>query len=195
MKKTIAFLIAIAVAGVASADMMYANINVGYGLYNSAGNAGFVTDVVGNEITMQVVSGNSGITLGGPLSYVVDLSMLGTVLGTSTRAIETTGVWWDYATGLAVDVAWQTYDADAWVVLTGTGTDEVYVALVSTYIVDRAYDQKALPNVIAIDSPDGQVAHSVQLNANAIVIPEPATIGLMGIAGLGMFLARRKVRR
>ena len=25
-------------------------------------------------------------------------------------------------------------------------------------------------------------------------IPEPATIGLMGIAGLGMFLARRKVR-
>ena len=27
------------------------------------------------------------------------------------------------------------------------------------------------------------------------VIPEPATIGLMGIAGLGMFLARRKTRR
>lgn len=27
------------------------------------------------------------------------------------------------------------------------------------------------------------------------VIPEPATIGLMGIAGLGMFLARRKARR
>jgi hypothetical protein len=27
------------------------------------------------------------------------------------------------------------------------------------------------------------------------VVPEPATIGLMGIAGLGMFLARRKTRR
>lgn len=27
------------------------------------------------------------------------------------------------------------------------------------------------------------------------VIPEPATIGLMGIAGLGMFLARKKTRR
>lgn len=26
------------------------------------------------------------------------------------------------------------------------------------------------------------------------IVPEPATIGLMGIAGLGMFLARRKVR-
>ncbi len=27
------------------------------------------------------------------------------------------------------------------------------------------------------------------------VVPEPATLGLMGVAGLGMFLARRKVRR
>ena len=31
--------------------------------------------------------------------------------------------------------------------------------------------------------------------ASGVVIPEPATIGLMGIAGLGMFLARRKTRR
>ena len=35
----------------------------------------------------------------------------------------------------------------------------------------------------------GQIANMGQ------VIPEPATLGLMGIAGLGMFLARRKVRR
>jgi hypothetical protein len=27
------------------------------------------------------------------------------------------------------------------------------------------------------------------------VVPEPATIGLMGVAGLGMFLARKKTRR
>ena len=31
--------------------------------------------------------------------------------------------------------------------------------------------------------------------AFGLVVPEPATIGLMGIAGLGMFLARRKTRR
>ena len=37
----------------------------------------------------------------------------------------------------------------------------------------------------------GQGAFAV---ADQQVIPEPATIGLMGIAGLGMFLARRKVR-
>lgn len=34
-----------------------------------------------------------------------------------------------------------------------------------------------------------------QINNGVQVIPEPATIGLMGIAGLGMFLARRKARR
>ncbi len=35
-----------------------------------------------------------------------------------------------------------------------------------------------------------------QLDAQGLtVIPEPATLSLMGIAGLGMFLARRKVRR
>ncbi|WP_372808530.1 PEP-CTERM sorting domain-containing protein [Pontiella sp.] len=33
------------------------------------------------------------------------------------------------------------------------------------------------------------------LDANIEVIPEPATLGLMGVAGLGMFLARRKARR
>jgi hypothetical protein len=33
------------------------------------------------------------------------------------------------------------------------------------------------------------------LDATIEVIPEPATFGLMGVAGLGMFLARRKARR
>lgn len=34
-----------------------------------------------------------------------------------------------------------------------------------------------------------------QLASGLVVIPEPATFGLMGIAGLGMFLARKKARR
>jgi len=35
----------------------------------------------------------------------------------------------------------------------------------------------------------------VQADGLQVVVPEPATISLMGIAGLGMFLARRKARR
>ncbi len=40
------------------------------------------------------------------------------------------------------------------------------------------------------------VAGVLNINQNATtVIPEPATLGLMGVAGLGMFLARKKARR
>ena len=33
-----------------------------------------------------------------------------------------------------------------------------------------------------------------RLAAQLIVIPEPATFGLMGVAALGLFLARKKAR-
>ncbi|MDF7825020.1 PEP-CTERM sorting domain-containing protein, partial [Pontiellaceae bacterium B12227] len=55
-------------------------------------------------------------------------------------------------------------------------------------IVDQAAagsPAPATPQNVAIPS----------LDANVTVIPEPATLGLLGIAGLGMFLARRKARR
>ena len=45
------------------------------------------------------------------------------------------------------------------------------------------------PPAVAQSFNGGAVQTSVE------VIPEPATIGLMGIAGLGLFLARRKARR
>lgn len=41
----------------------------------------------------------------------------------------------------------------------------------------------------------GQSFNPGVVTTNIEVIPEPATIGLMGVAGLGMFLARRKARR
>lgn len=36
---------------------------------------------------------------------------------------------------------------------------------------------------------------AVTANIQVVAIPEPATLGLMGIAGLGLFLARKKARR
>lgn len=50
----------------------------------------------------------------------------------------------------------------------------------------------------AAGTPAPALAQQVEITslvADTTVIPEPATIGLMGIAGLGMFLARRKARR
>ena len=40
-----------------------------------------------------------------------------------------------------------------------------------------------------------QLLNGGGIQSNIEVVPEPATLGLMGVAGLGMFLARRKSRR
>lgn len=42
--------------------------------------------------------------------------------------------------------------------------------------------------------PEAYVLSDVTTNIEVVAIPEPATLGLMGIAGLGMFLARKKSR-
>jgi hypothetical protein len=43
--------------------------------------------------------------------------------------------------------------------------------------------------------PQDVVIPNLVAGTTVTVIPEPATLGLMGIAGLGMFLARKKARR
>jgi hypothetical protein len=45
-----------------------------------------------------------------------------------------------------------------------------------------------------VASPSIDVLIAASRGTGIEVIPEPATIGMMGIAGLGMFLARRKAR-
>lgn len=192
MKKTLmAALVAVSMVGGSFADM-YANLAVGYGIFNSGGATGLVVDEIGQSVTMQVVSGNSGIVAGGALAYEVNLNLLGNVLntgGAQTYVIDTLGAFQGYASGKQVVLDWQAYDADAWIVVTGTGTSEAYVANVGSLITDRAFDDKALPEGINFDN------NAAGASANAVVIPEPATFGLMGIAGLGMFLARKKARR
>ncbi len=193
MKKIIITIaVAVSIVGGSFADMMFADLAVGYGIYNSDGSAGIIADEIGQSVTIRVVSGISGISEGGTLSYLVDLNSLGSVLnagGPQTFVIDLLGEYQDYSVGNLIRLDWQAYDADAWIIVTGTGTSEAYVTNVGSLIEDRAYDEKGLPNGINYDN------NALGANANAIVIPEPATIGLMGIAGLGMFLARRKVRR
>ncbi len=194
MKRNItglAVAVAVAAAGIASADM-FASITVGYGIFDSTGGSGLVVDEVGELITIRVVSGDSGIVTGGDLGYLLDLSLLGVELGFTEWFVTDVGMWQDYATGAAVMVGGVgvPYDADAWIVMTGSNTDEAYVANVGSLILDRTLTAMDPPQTVYFDG--GGVTGAI---ANAIVIPEPATIGLMGIAGLGMFLARRKVRR
>ena len=64
------------------------------------------------------------------------------------------------------------------------------------------YMDSAIFNLQAVSLPVGATALNVDQSAELsfaaqpwVAIPEPATLGLMGIAGLGMFLARKKARR
>lgn len=69
-------------------------------------------------------------------------------------------------------------DASAWVYDDGTGK------------VPPVPDPNTIYQLNAIPGP---AFSTVLLDTNgSTVIPEPATVGLMGIAGLGMFLARKK---
>ena len=64
--------------------------------------------------------------------------------------------------------------------------------------LNEAYDAEGLPTpAYATLVYDGAAAAPVfgqTVNEVVSVIPEPATLGLLGVAGLGMFLARKKVR-
>ena len=76
-----------------------------------------------------------------------------------------------------------------------TGVDDVATGTwyANTGIAGTVTDLLDVPVGGTPPPPDQFNVGNVQTNAQ--VIPEPATIGLMGVAGLGMFLARRKARR
>jgi hypothetical protein len=57
----------------------------------------------------------------------------------------------------------------------------------------KTYSDSIVAADVAADGTGGGAALQLDFNGTQVV-PEPATIGLMGIAGLGMYLARRKVR-
>lgn len=72
----------------------------------------------------------------------------------------------------------------------GSGAIEVgdWIAISSGFTVNEL-DPGGAPPAATQNFAAGDLTTNVQ------VIPEPATLGLMGVAGLGMFLARRKARR
>ncbi len=63
-------------------------------------------------------------------------------------------------------------------------------------VIDVAANQLDVSNPQTVWTADIVGLGGVGISDNGTtVVPEPATLGLMGVAGLGMFLARRKSRR
>ncbi|VGO16120.1 hypothetical protein PDESU_04710 [Pontiella desulfatans] len=194
MKKAIVLLSAIALAGAASADI-YTALAAGFGIGGNGSAGGIVNATDGTQILLQLIDGG-----GDGLDYEAGMQVWAdgvkasgndTVLGTLSGVVTSGGADYSDWAGLIAGTITATYTADAWIRVSGTeGGDWVYEQAMSFSDIDIS-DPKATPEGKFFDNggAGGTATGAVT------VIPEPATIGLMGIAGIGMFLARRKARR
>jgi hypothetical protein len=188
MKKLMTVLAAVAVAGIASADL------TGWEL-----SGGVVYD---QNSTMAVNFETTGITLLGVGSEfegnTIDISVLKGL--TEVGGAQLVGVGQEFL-GYAYACAFGD-DASAigtatFLVVNGvvSGLDDIevgdYVGVATpTFDIEELWAAQ----------PDGQPSLNQTFTLSDVttsieVIPEPATLGLMGIAGLGLFLARKKARR
>ena len=192
MKKVIVALAAMALVGGAYADI-YANLSAGYGIGGNGANFGIVDPINGTQIVLQLIGGGGdGLSYEPGSQVYADGTMSGndTLLATLTAFVTSGGAdYSDYAATLNGDVV-APDTPDTWIRVSGVvAGDWVYEQAISFASLNSS-DPLVLPEAIFFDNAGaGGVA-----DGSVTVIPEPATIGLMGIAGLGMFLARRKVR-
>ncbi len=200
MKKYLILLISIAISGSVHADI-YAAPYVGYGIAGKGANGGIVDPIPGTVIALQILDGGGDgldYSLAGPLvpywdgsfQFFGNDSLIGLI---ETTVTSTPGAdFSDYGTTISglVGGFGTPWASDTWVRVSGINHgDWVWEAPISFFDGDYS-DPKTLPEQIDIDgsklvSADGTVT---------IQVPEPSTIGLMGLSGFGLYLARRKTR-
>ena len=147
-------------------------------------------DLVNRTWSSQYVYAN--VPLGVPAAsdgygWQTDIALTGTALGAATLAPNA---------GTSVNLGW--YVGNGYYV-GGFQFDAVEQESVVMRIFDGTVNYlDSQPIVLAdIEGTPGPNDFDVTFDFTGsewVAIPEPATIGLMGIAGIGMFLARRKVR-
>ena len=183
MKKKLLLLVAAAAAVSVSADMV-----------SFRWTGGLVSDgIVNAEPVLTFLDGNaSGLIMDKVVDGKIDISELVLFVGTEYATMPAVvapfgpakGQW---GTAYMEDLA--AIDQNAYAVV---GAFEAVVG--STFMVsEMALVKNLFPAGQA--TPDLPQDFDPGAMTSVEVVPEPATFGLMGIAGLGMFLARRKARR
>ena len=191
MKKLMTMIVAATVAGVATADLTAWNVSGGVAT-DEAGTsfAAFASTAItlsGDQVALFTPGGTIDLTLLQSLTVAGDVSAVGVgpafLGGKYGTAFTSDGSAAGLATFLIVNRAITSFGD----IVEG---DYVGVAsLTATFTIDELWATypAGTPN-----PTQGIVLGNVQTSVE--VIPEPATLGLMGIAGLGMFLARKKTR-
>jgi hypothetical protein len=188
MKKLI---IAVLVAGVtvANADF-FVNFFTGDGVSNAGGTAG-VLDGQASGIAVLYYAGANGVADGS-----VDTSLTSgddVILWQGAFANDNVAAFTDYAVGVYNSSLTASYQGGGQIfgrIFTGSTQGSAFYT--GDIVVANDLDPTSEPAPTA-DNYNLSSDYTSAL-ASETVIPEPATIGLLGIAGAGLFAARRKTR-
>lgn len=191
MKTKIAILAAVAFASVSMADF-YINFAVPYGI-TAIDSGEFIDSSSGTATLVLYSAGANGVAdfeSGGKVALGGAASGDDTVLGSYTFTASG-GTYDGFVSGAGSNI--QAAFGDAGLVFgrviqgTAQAGDEVATGSVGTFSDLDLSGTPPPPENYFVDGGTG-------LQASTTVIPEPATIGLLGIAGAGLFAARRKTQ-
>jgi hypothetical protein len=198
MKKVMSLTVAMATlfAGVATADLAVDWANSNMPVYDVGGTGSTGPFIEGGLI--QLIWSSAGISTATAGGYAVNSGSL--LAGEYLLDSSVTGGYglWSGQGGIFDDATVAGADINSGYFFTrifeDTGAEGEW--FVDVNLVDASvyvYDASA-PNTTYSANAVGGVSVMID-QAGTYVVPEPATIGLMGVAGIGMFLTRRKVRR
>ncbi len=196
MKKNVVLAMAVMMAVGAQADF-YINFFSSFGIYDKDGGAGIIPSI-GDTATVQLIyAGVDGVANEfAPGQLDIGALITGDDQLVWSGSFQNTGALFeDYAAGNFAIIA-EPFLGNG--MIYGRIFNSGSIAVGDNYYIGHVLTAANLNP--AGDPPPAADNYDLGLAADGVaamgtVIPEPATIGLMGIAGLGMFLARKKSRR